>query len=56
LAFLRFAVLLRLRNGLEVSASPRHSAMPPVSPSVFGTIVTSDGSGNEMCFALPPPR
>ena len=32
-----------------------HSRMPPVSPSVFGTIVTSAGSGKVISLALPPP-
>jgi hypothetical protein len=28
-----------------VPSSVRHSAMPPVSPSLFGTMVASDGNG-----------
>src|SRR5215472_6535393 len=37
------------------AASARHSAMPPVSPSLLETMVTSSGRSNAIFFALPPP-
>ena len=32
-----------------------HSRIPPVNPSVFGTLVTSCGSAKVISLALPPP-
>src|SRR5882757_1906958 len=39
-----------------VASSARHSAIPPVKPSLFETMVTSSGRSKAIFFALPPPR